>query len=191
MPIKFVIAFVERSGSSYLQGMLSNHPDAQMSGENILVSDTDPARQSTMDFLNKNVHSTNKIASGFKLGNEHIFKHPEVKDIMRDFDYRVIGLTRKNKVDQYISMGLARLAQLNGSWRSEQGDFYIRSFFVDFAHMDYYLGLIEEHDRLIDEYVAGFPTAKLAYEELITPGGYFPALDLLELKANAASITVF
>ena len=179
MPINFVIAFVGGSGSSYLQGLLDNHPDARCLGEIFWSIDADRAHQPIKDFLNDTVHSADKHASGFKFGNMHILKHPEVWGFLREFEYRVIHLSRRNRLDQYISM---RLAHLNEFWRSDHGDFHIRSFLVDFEHMDYYLGLIEEHDRLIGEYAAGFPINRIAYEDLIRPSGYFPALDFLELE---------
>ena len=177
--MNFVIAFVGRSGSSYLQSLLDNHPDGRCLGEIFWSFDSDPARKPIKDFLIDIVHSADKQASGFKFGNVHILKHPEVWDIMREFEYRVIHLSRRNRVDQYISM---RLAQLNESWRSDQGNFNIQSFLADFEHMDFYLRLIEEHDRLIGEYVTGFPMERIAYEELVKPDGYFPALDFLGLE---------
>ena len=179
MPINFAIAFVGRSGSSYLQGLLDNHPDARCLGEIFWSFDADPARKPIKDFLNDTVNFTDKHASGFKFGNMHILKHPEVWDIMREFEYRVIHLSRRNRVDQYISM---RLAQLNESWRSDQGKFRVQSFLANFEHMDFYLKLIEEHDRLIGEYVSGFLMERMTYEELAKPDGYLPALDFLGLK---------
>ena len=177
--IYFVIAFVGRSGSSYLQGLLDSHRDARCLGEIFWSFDADPARQPVREFLNDTVHSTNRHVSGFKFGNMHILKHPEVKDVMNEYEYRVIHLSRRNRVDQYISM---RLAQLNELWRSDQGVFRVQSFTADFEHMDYYLKLIEEHDRLISEYICGFPTKKIDYEDLVGSNGYFPVLDFLELE---------
>lgn len=179
MPIYFVIAFVGRSGSSYLQGLLDNHPDARCLGEIFWSLDADPAPQPAREFLKSTVHSTNKRASGFKFGNLHILKHPEVKDVMNEFGYRAIHLRRKNRIDQYISM---RLAQLNNSWRSDQEKFRVQSFVADFAHMNHYLRLFEEHDEFIREYISGYPTMSIDYDDLVQPNRYFPALDFLDLE---------
>jgi hypothetical protein len=48
--------------------------------------------------------------------------------------------------------------------------------------MDYYLGLIEQHDKIIEEYMMGFPTARITYEDLVKPEEYYPLLDFLDLE---------
>jgi hypothetical protein len=180
MALYFVIAFVGRSGSSYLEGLLNSHPDAQCLGE-ILWPGADPRNvgRSTSEFLDIAVHSAKEPVSGFKFGHLHIRGHPEVRAILRDKQYRVIHLTRQNRVDQYISM---KLAMINNAWRSDYGSWTQCSFRADPADMQEKFKIMEDDDAFIAEFTEGLPTIKLTYEELIKPLGYYPVLDFLGLS---------
>jgi len=162
--ILFAIAFVGRSGSSYLQGLIDSHPDAQCVGELFWDESKSPE-----EHMKDKVHSASGVrASGFKLGNLHIIKFPEIREAMIRFNYRAIHLTRRNRVNQYISMSLA---MRNNCWRSDMGDYTVHRFEVDVSHMEHYMNLMEEHDRIIEKFLDGIPVMKLAYEDLIQPGG--------------------
>lgn len=171
----FTIAFVGRSGSSFLQGLIDNHPDAQCLGE--LFWDKSA---STETILDNSVHSTFGIsASGFKLGNMHAIEFPEVRKILEKYKYKAIHLTRENRVDQYISMVLA---MKNNMWRCDAGDYRIHDFLADASHMEKFLGLMEEHDELIRDFIGDLPVLDLSYESLVKEDGYYPVLDFLGLE---------
>jgi hypothetical protein len=170
----FAIAFVGRSGSSYLQGLLDDHPDARCMGELFWDKSAGIA-----EILDRQVHSADHLtASGFKLGNMHIIEYPEARNILFDRNYSAIHLTRENRVDQYISMVLA---MQNDSWRSDAGDYTTQEFEADPAHMEKFLGLMESHDVVIGEFLEGLQVLRMSYEELLRDG-CGRALDFLGLR---------
>jgi LPS sulfotransferase NodH len=177
----FVIACVGRQGSSYLQGLIDNHPNAQCLGELFAPEGTyDQSGQSCNGFLDAITHARHPTVSvsGFKLGYMHMELRPEIRDVLREKNYYCIHLTRKNMLDQYISM---RLAQINGIWASSAGIYQQHSFIADTEHMIKFFGLFEEHDCGVVRFIEGLPTIEVVYEQLVASNGYFPVLDFLGL----------
>ena len=179
MTVYFAIAYVGRSGSSYLESLLDSHPDAQCKGEIFWSSDLTSGHKNLRDIVIDEVHSTVKPASGFKYGNLHIIKYPYARDILKEFGYRIVWLTRKNRIDQYISM---QLAKLNNCWRSDYGNIDVASFRANIADMDRYIRKFEIHDQIISQFADTFQMKKVYYEDLVAPEGYLSTLDFLELE---------
>jgi len=176
----FVIGYVGRSGSSYLQGLIHAHPHGQCLGEILQPGDVPEFDGKPLaQRIDAMVHSTGKRVSGFKFPHLHMFKHPEMKTIMREKGYRVLYLTRKNRLDQYISM---KLAMDNNAWRSDFGDYERPSFIADPAHVLEFFDKFEDHDRRVRAYIEGLPTLGMSYEQLVEPDGYYPFLDFLSLE---------
>lgn len=172
----FVIAFVGRQGSSYLEGLINRHPDAQCLGE-ILTPKIIP--NGVELFLRERVQSSGKLASGFKLSLYHSIDHPEVIPIIKKHNYKCIVLTRENKLDQYISM---KLASVNNSWRSDYGEYKKNSIEINEEEFiravnDFYLA-----DDKVIKMVQGMDALHMTYEELVAENGYKLALEFLELR---------
>ena len=160
----FVIGFIGRVGSSYLEGLLNSHPDVQCEGEILSEWQMKNTQDSCRERLDRLVHGSDKSASGFKLALAHVQAHPDIADIMREHEYRVIHLTRRNRVDQYISM---RLAQLNGIWRSDAGTYEIHSFSADPQQLNASVQSFKQNDLRLLDLLSGLPFITVTYEDLI------------------------
>ncbi|NYZ11420.1 hypothetical protein HL658_02565 [Azospirillum sp. RWY-5-1] len=176
MDLKFVIAFIGRQGSSYLEGLLHSHPDAQCHGELLAYSGIGDR---LFEHVESHVHTSGKSASGFKLALQHITAYPEIVEFMKIHGYKVIRLYRDNKLDQYISM---RLAQINSSWRSDFGEYTVHTLSIDPDDLESEITLFRENDLILEKGLAGFPQIQLSYEELTKPNGHTVCLDFLGLS---------
>jgi hypothetical protein len=165
----FVIGFVGRVGSSYLQGLLNNHPDVSCKGEILANGMLQRSGKNLRPYIDELVHNAGKPVNGYKLALEHIQVFPEVLDVLREHRYRVIHLTRRNRLDQFISM---RLAQINGIWRSDFGSYSIQSFRAEPQQISASVKLLIEYDEELNRYFYDLPTLRLTYEELVAGYGY-------------------
>lgn len=159
----YIIGFVGRSGSSYLEGLINSHPEAQCLGE-LFCSNGQYVSSGLplSDFL-RDIHSVDRQASGFKLALIHLRQFPRLRSIMLTEGYKVIISRRDNKVNQYISM---RLAQINGSWRSDMGSFKQHSFVADPKHMKRFLHKFANDDAGVLKFVAELQQLVIPYEEI-------------------------
>lgn len=176
MPDRFLIAYVGRSGSSYLQGALDSHPQCTCLGE-ILWQHPESEDVETYVERSLGAASKNDVALGFKFGNTHIIKYPGLRPYLLARKFRVIHLTRLNRIEQYVSM---RLAFENNSWRSDSGLWHIRTLTIELAHMDEFLSRFELHDRIIKKYFEQFDRLNVTFEELLQ-GGVSRVLEFLGL----------
>jgi hypothetical protein len=172
----FAIGFLGRQGSSYLEGLLNSHPDAQCLGEIIALKD--PSEE-IAPYLRRTVHNVDVASSGFKLPLLHLQGNPELLPFLKENDYKIIILSRENKLDQLVSF---ILAGSNNSWRSDFGEYKTNSIVVNAADFESYVKVSYEADAELERTLAGLPTMHMTYEELISPHGYMPALDFLNLR---------
>ena len=100
---------------------------------------------------------------------------------MRDREYRVIHITRRNRVDQYISM---RLAQLNGIWRSDAGAYGIHSFAADPQHLEASIETFMQNDLRLSDLLQGLPLVTMTYEDLIADTWRDEALQFLGVRQS-------
>lgn len=182
MPKFFVIAFVGRTGSSYLEALLDSHPDAQCFGEVILPGAfADNSAAGIAAFLDKKIHTTDLKASGFKLPLGAIETPPGIFDVMTAKDYRVIHITRRDKLDQYLSM---QLAIKNSAWRSDYGRYSTQRIRIDTKDMLRYIERFATLDRQIAEMTAAFPYLHVEYEDILANQAIPNVLDFLGLSRH-------
>lgn len=179
MPINFIIGFVGRQGSSYLEGLIDSHPDAQCLGELMVVPE---AAADRLAFIDRTVHSTTAKATGFKLAMEHVVANPGVIGFLERHEYRAIILQRHNKVDQFISM---KLAKENSSWRSDFGEYKIHQITIDPEELLSEIQDFTMRDEYIDDALKRLPSIKLFYEDLISGAGIQKSLEFLDLRPMA------
>ena len=176
MPDRFLIAYVGRSGSSYLQGALDSHPQCTCLGEILWqhqdLEDVEAYVERSLDVADKT-----DVALGFKFGNTHIIKYPNLRPYLLAQKFRVIHLTRLNRIEQYVYM---RLAFENNSWRSDDGPWHIHTLTIELDHMDEFLNRFELHDRIIKKYFESFDTLNVTFEGLLQ-GGMPRVLEFLDL----------
>lgn len=179
--ICFVVAFVGRSGSSYLQGLLNSHPEVQCHGEIFGGKRFEPGRTEIRNYLDGLVHSSGSKASGFKLGVSHIRANGEIVDQLRQHSYRVIHVTRENRLDQFISV---RLAQINGIWRSDRGAYDVHSFAPEPQLVAASVRALIRDDTDLLGQLEGFPTLRVTYEELVVARDYKGVLAFLDVSEH-------
>lgn len=175
----FFIAFVGRSGSSYLRGLLDSHPDAACAGE-ILTPAIMPAGCSVGERLDAMVHNSGKRVSGFKLPVGQM--SPATMQFLSEKGYRAIRLWRENKLDQFISM---RLAQLNNKWTSLHGAHDIVRFTATPDEMRDYINSYLTNDKSVEASLSGFLHLPMTYERITTNEGADEALRFLDLSPCA------
>lgn len=177
---KFAIIFVGRQGSSYLEGLLNSHPDARCDGE--ILCSGGPCDMSDYpsveDFLRQHLHAGSEKAAGFKMPWLSFETFPETWGTLRRLDYRLIHLTRDNKLDQFIS---TKLAIANSAWRSDFGDYKIRTIVIDRHEMEAAINHWSFQDAMLAQAVRSFPHIHMTYEELVLNGGSL-ALNFLGLR---------
>jgi hypothetical protein len=175
----FVIAFVGRQGSSFLQGLIDSHPNASCLGELFspaasrrgikayLRGEPQPfihsGEATVSDYLEKHLHHRRGNALGFKLPLYSMQHHLDIVPALRAFNYKVVLVTRENLLDQFISM---RLAQINNAWRSDLGEFKTRSFVADPSDAQCRFEQWEQENAATAAAVAGLPAIHVSYEQI-------------------------
>jgi hypothetical protein len=182
---RFAIAFSGRAGSSFLEGLLDSHPDVRCYGE--IFADHPAARtlseEETRTRLDEMIHQEPGVAAcGFKLPFCTVAQPPRMTDILMDGGYRIIHLTRRNKLEQVVSYFLATT---NTAWRSDFG-----SYTTDRASLDpdFVLDQIAEltaFDSATREMIAGFPVLPICYEDIVTEEALPAVLGFLGLPPAA------
>lgn len=160
---KFVIGFVGRTGSSFLEGLLDSHPDAMCGPEIFSRSmDYDRSGLSFDDFLTG--WGEGHQAAGFKLGDAHVEDRGEaLGDALRRQGYKAILLRRENLLDQYISM---RLAQVNDVWRSDMGTFKAQSFVADPVMAQASMQSFQDRHQMVRDFLHDLDHFDITYETI-------------------------
>lgn len=133
---------------------------------------------SVEDFLRQHLHAGIEKAAGFKMPWLSFETFPETWDVLRRLNYRLIHLTRDNKLDQFIS---AKLAIANSAWRSDVGDYKVKSIAIQPSEMEVAIKHWSFQDAMLAQAVRSFPYMHMTYEELVLVGAS-AALDFLGLN---------
>jgi hypothetical protein len=177
----FAIVFVGRVGSSFLEGLLDSHPDAQCLGEIIVPNMATPHEplDTFREVLDQSVHLSGFVASGFKLPLFTIQRRRDILDLLAAKSYKVIHITRRNKLDQYLSM---RLAQVNNAWRSDYGAYVMPSIGVNPWRAAKVMKRFKFFDEQIRRLVSGFPYLHVEYEDILATRDFSGILSFLGLQ---------
>lgn len=173
----FSIVSMGRSGSTFVERLLASHPDITSLGE--AVSPNGPYGQysntSTKQFIEHQMFDDQEGICGFKMPFDWILIYPDVFGAFFDLKFRIIFLSRKNKLDQFISM---KLAQKTGVWASnvEYGNARIavnvdelRNFFISSTYAD----------EVLRQMASRFPKIEVSYEGLVAGSHHQEMLDFL------------
>ncbi len=168
-PVRFAIVCLGRTGSTHLQSQLDHHSQATCFGE--LFGDgkaptfatsgsSDPGR-----YIDEMLGGAEGRAVGLKLPLSSIRRHPGAgAAFARDPDFRAIRLVRRNRLAQLVSR---RLLARTGVSQSIFGDYGEATVRIDPDECLAAFAEIEAEERELDGLVAGHPTFRLAYEELV------------------------
>lgn len=178
---RFAIIFVGRQGSSYLQGLLNAHPDARCEGEILSAGGPfAPSGHSDVEaFLREYLHAGPEMAAGFKMPWMSFEQYPDTWEVFERLNYRLVHITRNNKLDQYISI---KLASINQAWRSDFGTYEKQCFTGDIQEAEAYFKTLRFQDAMLRQAARTFPTIEVSYEALTEDRGYDRVLEFLDLE---------
>jgi hypothetical protein len=169
--LTFVIVCLGRTGSTHLQFLLDSHPDIRCFGElftgNAHTFDevflasplTDPAA-----YVAERTAACEERAVGFKLPLGSIHAHPDALAVLEPEHLRFIRLTRRNRLALFVSRRMLATTRVPQSTHGSYGEATVR---LDPRQTLRALEKIDEHDAYLDDLVAGRPTYRLSYEELV------------------------
>jgi LPS sulfotransferase NodH len=183
-PIRFAILCMGRSGSTMLQTMLDSHPNIRCFGELFHPNGgfADSGNPDLSAFLDATLASEQKAAIGFKMPWNSLIIYPDVWDLFRRQQFRVILLTRENRLDQFLSM---KLAIHNKMWHSfdDLGLHYPRErLHLDPVECLHHLQYFRFGDTMLREASHDLERATIDYRQLTNPTALAPIFSLLGVE---------
>jgi LPS sulfotransferase NodH len=189
--IRFVVLFVERTGSTYLMTTLASHPDIEALREHFAVlrqQGNDGAGQ--LEWAGKFFTPPlvgEHAAVGFKTKMVDILDPDGFTALLQEKQAKIIQLERRNSVKGVIStINASRLHAVAGTWNLLNENDRMPSFAVDPDEFDRLIRQREAWDQELETYVnrLALPTLRLWYEDLLLDEDAFFAsvLDFLHVK---------
>ena len=192
----FFVVATGRSGSNMLIELLDSIENASIRMEldmpdstNKIIKPEEKALGIIQDYLNTRrwigSKKENYSISGCKFLDSHVYKCDITEEFLGKLhrDVRIIHLYRKNKLDQFLSLNLARK---NNKWISpidKPEDYGTYSDFDITINIDQFRSFIKSTERTYNKYIRLFPNAYIVdYESLsddpqkIFDGGLFDFL---------------
>jgi len=169
-PVRFAIVCLGRTGSTHLQSQLDHHSQATCFGEVFGAGGAPPRYSGPADgepgaWLDALLGAAPGRAVGLKLPLSSIRRHPGAgAAFAADPAFRAIRLSRRNRLAQLVSR---RLLARTGVSQSIFGDYGEATVRIEPAECLAAFAGIEAEERELDELVAGHPTYRIDYEELI------------------------
>ena len=171
---RFVILFVERSGSTYLATSLASHPQIEARREefaHLRQRGEDGAAQLkwARAFWTPPLLSREK-ARGFKSKIEDILDPAGFGRLLRKNRVRVIQLQRRNLIKAVVStINARRLYEASGNWNLLRESDRLPAFEADPAEFSHLLDERIRWDQELESYVGALqlPRLQLFYEDLL------------------------
>lgn len=168
-PVKFVLFFNGRSGSSMLVEALDSHPQVVARGEILSGKDEDSQLETVRRFLTR-PRRRRITAAGFKTKLKDVEEPEGLAGLLREVDASIILLQRHNVVKQVVSRDSARrLHEATSDWNLYDEKDRPPPAAIDPAWFDVALMRLERHKRRIEKYVErlNLPTLSLYYEDFL------------------------
>jgi LPS sulfotransferase NodH len=169
-PVRFVLLFIARSGSTYLVDALASHPEICAKWEGLLgKKSADAQLQRARKFFTQSPHARYP-AVGFKtkLGD---VKDPEgFSKLLRDLGARIILLQRRNSIKHVVSqLNAQRIHDATGRWNLWNEEDRLPPATIDVAEFERRLERVEKKKRTLESYAKTLelPTLWLNYEDLL------------------------
>jgi LPS sulfotransferase NodH len=171
---RFVILFVERSGSTYLATLLDAHPDVLARREefaHLLQKGKGGVEQLAWarEFYSPPLFGDRK-ALGFKTKLVDILDKPGFAQLLKENGCRVVQLQRRNHVKAAIStLNAKRLHEVSGNWNLLNETDRMPAFPVNLEEFERLLQERLEWDRELEDYVESLklPSLPLYYEDML------------------------
>jgi LPS sulfotransferase NodH len=170
-PVRYVILFPGRTGSTYLTDHLANHPQVCANYE--ILSQYQESWEQQKEFLDSMILTkrfANIEAVGFKTKLSTILDLKEFKRYLKAHEFRVIHLTRRNELKFVVSVVRAKLlraavgtSNLIDNELPELGPTVIP--IADFAKARIRMRRQDRLGQIVDQ--LKLPTLRIAYEDLV------------------------
>jgi LPS sulfotransferase NodH len=174
----FVILCVGRVGSEHLVSLLDSHPDitcfselfapawaVEYQGGTLSVPHfAETAHEHPLGYWQELTKGLATPVNGLKLPGSSIDAHPDAAELIANPEVRIIRLTRRNRLAQYVSV---YLALDSGVWHSTQGGYGKDKIRVNVRDCLAGLDQIAQQEAALDELARGRNVFELAYEELV------------------------
>lgn len=168
-PHRFVILFQGRTGSSYLQDLLSSHPQVVCEPESLVRKSREEQAQ-WVRALYQAPQPPTVTAVGFKTKLKDIVDPAEFRDLLEGFGVRVVHMVRRNRVKQAFSrINARRLFESRRMWNLKEGQPPLPPTRVTLEQFQEALDHHAEMDAQLRRFLEGLdrPCLELAYEELL------------------------
>jgi hypothetical protein len=174
----FAILCVGRVGSEHLVSLLDSHPDITCFSEPFAPAWAIEYQRGTLSvphfaetpherplsYWQELTKGLDTPVNGLKLPGSSIDAHPHAAELIADPEVRVIRLTRRNRLAQYVSV---YLVLESGVWHSTQGAYGKDKIRVNVRECLTGLDQIAQQETELDELAHGHSVFELAYEELV------------------------
>jgi LPS sulfotransferase NodH len=170
----FVIIFVARSGSTFLQTLLDSHPRIEATGEPFSASgrsDSDSQIAWVRAYWRPAWRAGSRRALGFKTKWVDIADPDRFGKLIRHRNGRVITLYRRNTIKNAVSWSTAQERySVTGEWNRRFGEPPLSSVYISPAVLEENLRLVELHRQQLEKFFGGVgvPSISIAYEDLLT-----------------------
>ena len=170
-PVRYVMLFPGRTGSTYITDHMSNHPDIYANYEVLWqFQDSWEQQKDYLDRMFKRGEEAGAKAIGFKSKLNLVYDLPVFESYLRRFQFRIINLTRTNHLKFVVSIVRAKMLRAqNGSsnliddQHQELGPTSIP--LSDFAKAKTRLRRNNRISQLIDR--VKLPSLEISYEDLL------------------------
>lgn len=170
-PVRYVILFPGRTGSTYLTDHMASHPQIVANYE--ILSQYQESWEQQAAFLNEMVGTNRRPrihAIGFKTKITSVLAPFKFEKLLKEKEFRIIHLTRKNQLKFLVSIVRAKMlrAQTGSSnliFQNQKAVGPTTIPLVEFAQAKRRLRRRDRLTRIIDR--MKLPTIELAYEDLL------------------------
>ncbi len=168
-PVRFVLLFMGRSGSTNLVEALASHPGIAARGEWLFGKDGDRQLRGARRFLTRPPQGEYS-AIGFKTKLKDVRDPEEFAGLLREVGARIILMRRRNVIKQVVSrFNSHRLYEATRDWNLYDEEDRLPPATIDLTWFSGSLEEIEEEKRELESYVRdlGVPMLSLYYEDLL------------------------
>jgi LPS sulfotransferase NodH len=170
-PVRFVILFIGRSGSTYLVDALASHPEVCAKWEGLLGNKKGPEAQlqRAREFFTQSPHEGHP-AVGFKTKLSQVKDREGFAGLLEEMGARIILLQRRNIVKHVVSwVNSERIHDATGRWNLWNEENRLPPAAIDVAKFDRRLEQVEKGKRALESYAENvdLPTLRLYYEDLL------------------------
>jgi LPS sulfotransferase NodH len=173
----FAIVSTGRTGSTYLQHLLDSHPEIACLGEMISPLGV-YAQYREMDlsqFIEERMFGDAEGVLGFKMPWPWTDEFPGVWDAFRSLGFRLISLSRRNKLDQYLSV---MLADKTGLWDSS-AHYPVQRIEIDPRALRGFFSTVKNVEAFLVDKCSQFDHLSVIYEDLLRGQGHAELQDFL------------